>query len=118
MGCPEVEATAARRLERARGGSHLGGKQTGGPEHDETEVAVQDMVERRPAARSGKADARREETSECTLGAAGVGVQARWERFAEIRSGRSYSQQGLVATGKDPVCEGNSEARGGFRIGA
>ena len=33
-------------------------------------------------------------------------------------SERSYSQQGLVATCKDPVCEGNSEARGGFRIGA
>ena len=81
-------------------------------------MAVQDMVERRPAARSGKADALREETSEGTLGAAGVWVQARWEGFAEIMSGRSYSQQGLVATGKDPVCEGNSEARGGFRIGA
>jgi hypothetical protein len=79
-------------------------------------VAVQDMVERRPAARSGKADALREETSEGTLGAAGVWVQARWERFAEIMSGRSYSQQGLVATCKDPVCEGNPERGEGLGL--
>ncbi len=81
-------------------------------------MAVQDIVERRPGARSGKADALREETSEGTSGAAGVWVQARGERFAEITSGRSYSQQGLVATCKDPMTEDKSEARGGFRIGA
>jgi hypothetical protein len=40
-----------------------------------------------------------------TTGAAGVGVQAREERFAEITSGGCYSQQGLTATCKDLVCE-------------
>jgi hypothetical protein len=81
-------------------------------------VAVQEFVERRPAVSSGKADALREETSECTLGAAGVWVQAREERFAEITSGRSYLQQGLVATCKDAVHKGHTEARGGGRTGA
>jgi hypothetical protein len=52
------------------------------------------------------------------VGAAGVGVQARWDGFAELMSGRSYAQPGRVATGKDPVCAGNSEARGGCRSGA
>jgi hypothetical protein len=34
---------------------------------------------------------------------AGVGIQARRERFTEITPGRSYFQQGLTATCKDPL---------------
>jgi hypothetical protein len=34
---------------------------------------------------------------------AGVRIQARRERFTEITPGRSYFQQGLTATCKDPL---------------
>jgi len=44
--------------------------------------------------------------------AAGVRVQARRERGAEITSGRFYSQPGLTATGEDPLTEGDTEAGG------
>src|SRR5262245_1789395 len=73
-----------------------------------------DIVERRPGPNGGKADVLREETGMCTSGAAGVEVQARRERCAEITSGRSSSQQGLTATCKDLVSEGMTEAQGGF----
>jgi hypothetical protein len=56
---------------------------------------------RRPDDISGKADVLWEETGKSTTGAAGVGVQAREERFAAITPGRSSSQPGLTATGKD-----------------
>ncbi|MCU7805432.1 MAG: hypothetical protein KZQ96_19750 [Candidatus Thiodiazotropha sp. (ex Lucinoma borealis)] len=56
---------------------------------------------RRPDDISGKADVLWEETGERTTRAAGVGVLARRERFAEITSGRSHSQQGLMTTCKD-----------------
>jgi hypothetical protein len=59
-----------------------------------------------------------EETGVCTTQAAGVGVQARRERSAEITSGRAYSQPGLTATGEDLLTEGETEAVGEFRIGA
>jgi len=49
----------------------------------------------------GKADALWEETSACTMGTAGVRVQASEERFVEVTLGRSYVQQGLVATCTD-----------------
>ena len=42
----------------------------------------------------GKADALWEETSTCTMGIAGVRVQASGERFAEITPGRASFQQG------------------------
>lgn len=58
-------------------------------------------MECRPAFNSGKAEASREVTSTCTVGTAGVGVQASREGFAEITSGRCRSQQGLTATCKD-----------------
>jgi len=61
-----------------------------------------------------KADARREETSECTVGAAGVRVQAPGERLAEITSGRSVSQQGLAATCEDPPAK--AQTVGGGRV--
>ena len=72
------------------------------PEIDaRTEVAVRNVVECRPVFNSGKADASREETSTCTVGTAGVGVQASEDGFAEIASGRCRSQQGLTATCTD-----------------
>jgi hypothetical protein len=66
-----------------------------------------DVARRRPGPNAGKAVVLWEETGMCTTGAAGVGVQARGERFAEITSGRANAQQGLVATCKDPQAEGN-----------
>ncbi len=51
----------------------------------------------------GKADVLWEETSKRTMGTAGVRVQASGERFAEVTLGRSYVQQGLTATCKDPL---------------
>jgi len=46
-----------------------------------------------------------------TLEAAGVEVQAREERSAEIMSGRSAVQQGLAATCTDPRHEGDQRPR-------
>ncbi len=79
-----------------------------------TEVTVWNAVERRPTANLGKADALWEETRICTTGATGVRVQASGERSAEITSGRANSQQGLVATCKDPPTKDKS--RGGGRV--
>jgi len=76
------------------------------------------FAKRRPVANVGKAEVLWEETGESTTGAAGVGVQARSERFAEITSGRSYFQQGLTATCKDFAYKGKTEMWRGFRIGA
>ena len=58
-------------------------------------------AERRPGPNFGKAVILWEETGKCTTGAAGIGVEARRDRFAELTPGRSYSQQGLTATCKD-----------------
>lgn len=77
-----------------------------------------DIARRRPGPNVGKADVLWEGTGKCTTRAAGVGVQARRERFAERTSGRSYSQPGLTATGEDPLTKGETEAVGGFRSGA
>jgi hypothetical protein len=66
-----------------------------------------DVAGRRPGPNVGKADVLWEETGKCTTRAAGVGVQARRERFAEITPGRTNVQQGLAATCKDPQTEGN-----------
>jgi hypothetical protein len=62
-------------------------------------------AKRRPGPNVGKAEVLWEETGKCTTRAAGVGVQARRERFAEITSGRSHSQQRLTATCKDRLTE-------------
>ena len=70
-----------------------------------TEVAVGRLPGRRPARWAGEANAPREETSECTLEAAGVRVQTHREGSAEITSGRSWLQQGFTATCKD--CQSN-----------
>ena len=55
---------------------------------------------RRPDDISGKAEVLWEETDESTTRAAGVGVLARRERFAEITSGRAYFQQGAQQPAK------------------
>ena len=54
----------------------------------------------------------------CILEAAGVGVQAREERLAEVISGRVIAQQGLAATCKDPLYEGQPKEVGGIWFGA
>jgi hypothetical protein len=94
------------------GRSDLGGEHTCGPEHEEMTAASKrapycnrctGFAERRPGPHEGKADVVEEETGRCTPRAAGVGVQARRDRYAERTSGRSFSQPGLTATGTDRV---------------
>jgi hypothetical protein len=58
---------------------------------------------RRPDGISGKAEVLWEETDERTTRAAGVGVLARRERFAEITSGRGSGQQGRNPAGESPA---------------
>jgi len=94
----------------------MGGKQTCGPEEKRMtaaskyepvlKVAARNYAKRRPGHNVGKAEVLWEETGKGTTRAAGVGVQARRERFAEITSGRSFSQQGLTTTCKDLLIEG------------
>jgi hypothetical protein len=88
----------------------MGGEQIGGPEDHRMTAASRQapygscctgVAKRRPGPNVGKAVVLWEETGKCTMGAAGVGVPARRERFAEITPGRSSSQPGLTATGKD-----------------
>ena len=103
MFCSDVKATAAH-AHCACGRSDLGGEQTCRPEHKGIiaapkskpllEIAVGTFVERRAVPNVVKADVLWEETGICTTRAAGVGMQACRERFAEITSGRSVSQQG------------------------
>src|SRR5215831_19869975 len=109
------------------GRSDLGGEHTCGPEHEEMTAASKrapygnrctGIAERRPGPNEGKADVVEEETGRCTPRAAGVGVQARRDRYAEITSGRSFSQQGLTATCTDLLSEGTTEVAGGLRTGA
>jgi len=69
-----------------------------------------EVAKRRPAPNAGKAVVLWEETGKCTMGAAGVRVQARGERFAEQTPGRSFTQQGLTATCEDLMRKGNTEA--------
>ena len=72
------------------------------------------VAKRQPGHNVGKAVVLWEETGRSTTGAAGVGVQARRERFAELTPGRSYSQQGLTATCKDSPTK--AKAVGGGRV--
>jgi len=51
-------------------------------------------------------------------GSTGVGSQASTEGSTEITSGRANFQQGLVATCKDLMYKGETEASGGFWSGA
>jgi len=68
-----------------------------------------DIAKCRPDLSSGKAVVLWEVTGKCTTGAAGVWVQARIERIAEITPGRSFIQQGLTATCKDLMSKGTTE---------
>ena len=69
-----------------------------------------DIAKRRPGHSSGEAVVLWEVTGKCTTEAAGVWVQARRERIAEITPGRSFTQQGLTATCEDLMHKGNTEA--------
>jgi len=60
----------------------------------------------------GKANVAGEETGECNLQTVVVRAQASSEGLAEITSGRSHSQPGLVATGKDSSNEAKNQRRG------
>ena len=116
----DVQATAAK-CPRVRGGSYRSGEQTCGSEHQRMTAAPKmtpdgsscwDEAMRRPGPNAGKANVLGEATGASTLGAAGVGVQTRGERMAEITSGRAVAQQGLTATCKDLEQEGDA---GGHR---
>jgi hypothetical protein len=94
------------------GRSDLGGEHTCGPAHAAMTAASQrapdcnrctGFAERRPGPNEGQADVVEEETGRGTARAAGVGVPARRNRYAELTSGRSFSQQGLTATCLDRV---------------
>lgn len=110
------------------GRSNLGGEQNRGPEHEGMTAASRsvplrscqgvEFAKRRPIPDIGKAVVLWEETGESTTGAAGVQVQARGKRFAEITPGRSFPQQGLTATCEDRMHKGDTEASGGGRTGA
>ena len=66
----------------------------------------------------GKAVVLWEETGKRTTGAAGVGVQTRGERYAEITSGRANFQQGFATTCEDSWYKGKTEAERGIWSGA
>ena len=80
------------------GGCDLGGKQTRGPERKGMTAASKTWpiqkslygidANRRPGHIAGKAVALWEETGKCTTEGAGVGVQARGERIAELNVGK------------------------------
>ena len=72
-----------------------------------------ELRESRPCQTGGKAGVLWEETGESTRGDAGVWGQASKERHAEITSGRTSIQQGLVTTCKDPPDEMGVEEVGG-----
>jgi hypothetical protein len=109
------------------GGSDRGGQQIWRPEAKRMtaapklgtcrEVAGQGEAERRPVPNVGKADVLWEETGTCTTRAAGVGVQASRERFAEITSGRSCGPAAGGPNGKDPATSRQASWRGGSRTG-
>ena len=107
MTCSDVKVTN-RPAGNCSGGSDQGGKQTERPEHNEMAAtskipsAVKSLERnftvRRPITLLGKADAAGEVTGKSNLQTVVVGAQASWERLAEITSGKSRWQQGLVAT--------------------
>ncbi len=80
------------------GGCDLDGKQTRGPERKGMTAASKNApmqkslrgfkAHRRPGHIAGKAVALWEETGKCTTGGAGVGVQARGKRIAELNVGK------------------------------
>jgi hypothetical protein len=127
MTCSDVKVTN-RPAGNCSGGSDQGGKQTERPEHNEMAAtskihsAVKSLERnftvRRPITLLGKADAAGEVTGKGNLQTVVVGAQASRERLAEITSGRTYCQQGPVATCKDHRHEVRPEAGEGNRSGA
>ena len=117
----DVKVTV-RLVGNCSGGSDQGGKQTERPEHNEMAATskipsavkslVRNLTVRRPITLLGKADAAGEVTGKSNLRTVVVGAQASRERLAEITSGRSRWQQGLVATCRDSRNEGNSRRKG------
>ena len=118
MTCSDVKVTN-RSAGNCSGGSDQGGKQTERPEHKEmaatskTSSAVKSLKRivtvRRPIPVLGKADVAGEATGKCNLQTVVVGAQASWEGLAEITSGRTRWQQGLVATCQDSSNEAIAE---------
>ena len=102
------------------GRSDQGGEQTERPEHKEMTAtskipsAVKSLERNftvcRPITLLGKADVAGEATGKSNPQTVVVGVQASREGLAEITSGRSRWQQGLVATCKDSSNEAVAEA--------
>ena len=121
MTCSDVKVTN-RPAGNCRGGSDQGGKQTERPEHNEMAAtskipsAVKSLERnftvRRPITLLGKADAAGEVTGKGNLQTVVVGAQASRERLAEITSGRSRWQQGLVATCRDSRNEVKNRRKG------
>ena len=116
-------STPVVRVGAVRVASKLGGPKVtndDGPENDSrTKLLQAEYCSRRPTCRKvGKADAEREGMDKRTVRAAGVRVRASKERYAEERSGRATSQQGLAATCKDPLTEARPKEAGGIWSGA
>ena len=120
----DVKATAAEHRE-VRGGSYRSGEQTCGSEHKRMTAApklspdgssCREKATRRPGPNAGKANVLGEATGACTLGAAGVVVQTRGERLAEITSGRACAQQWLAASCKDHPSEAMPKPGGGQQV--
>jgi len=104
------------------GRSDLGGKQTVRPEHKEIaatsitsprKIAFAERSEKptKPPFWEGRGHWGRTRQKH-SMGLAGVRAQASQDGFAEITSGRTRGQQGLVATCKDSLNEVNNQRRG------
>ena len=105
------QAKEPTRTEWNCGRGDLGGAQTFGPEHNGMtaasknepvlKVVARNLAVRQSGHNMGKTEVLWEETGKGTTRADGIGVQARGERYAEIMSGKPFSQQGLTITCKD-----------------
>ncbi len=89
---------------------------TAAPKRSTDGSSCRRTASRRPDPFAGRANVLGEVTGACTLGAAGVGVQTRGERLAEITSGRACAQQGLTATCKDHPSEAMPKQGGGQQV--
>jgi len=70
-----------------------------------------DFAKCRPVHKGGKAVVLWEVMGICTTGTAGVWVQTREERFAEITLGRAIIQQGFATTCIDLLYKGKTRDR-------
>jgi len=119
--CPDVNVTNCP-AGNCCGRSDQSGKQTVRPEHQEMAAAC----EKSPAVKSlladgngkpthlplGKADDADEATGKSNLQTVVAEAQASQERLSGITSGRSWWQQGLVATCTDSSNEATNRRRG------